>query len=95
MVKLKDFVNANQTNSSKNYILVTGHSRGGGIANLVGSKIVDKATKSGALNGFVPFTYTFAAPQTTTSALAQNTSYDSIFNIVNSDDLVPTLPYDF
>lgn len=59
---------------------VTGHSRGAGIANLVGSYLEERGNQT--------VTYTFAAPTTTTSTKA----YHTIFNIVNDDDLIPTLP---
>lgn len=61
---------------------VTGHSRGAGIANIIGANL-EKA-------GRTAFTYTFAAPNSTLAADA--TSYTTIFNVVNSDDFVPCLP---
>ncbi|MCR4745712.1 MAG: Ig-like domain-containing protein [Lachnospiraceae bacterium] len=69
--------------SSRKYILITGHSRGAGIANLVGAHFEDDP-------GYKSFTYTFAAPYTTTSYTSS--SYSSIFNIMNNDDIVPMLP---
>lgn len=67
---------------SKLVYWVTGHSRGAGIANLIGAYLEDV--------GKTAFTYTFAAPNTT---MAGNTAaYRSIFNIVNRDDFVPCLP---
>ncbi len=64
-------------------ILITGHSRGAGIANLLGAHFENR-------EGYDPFTYTMAAPYTTTSA--DYASYKTIFNIMNTDDLVPYLP---
>ncbi|HEX3078763.1 MAG TPA: lipase family protein [Lachnospiraceae bacterium] len=63
-------------------VWVTGHSRGAALANIVGARLEDK--------GYDTFTYTFAAPNTTTSSNAKD--YSSIFNIVNTDDFVPCLP---
>ena len=64
-------------------ILINGHSRGGGIANLLGR---DFELKS----GYKPFTYTFASPNTTTYT-AKN-EYKTIKNILNLDDLVCQFP---
>ncbi len=64
-------------------ILITGHSRGAAVANLVGKYFEDKKTLKS-------FTYAFATPNTTTSANAGN--YQTIFNIVNEDDMVPYMP---
>ena len=61
---------------------ITGHSRGGGIANILGAYYEDEGKET--------FTYTFAAPNTTLSK--KISSYKSIFNIVNADDLIPALP---
>ncbi len=59
---------------------ITGHSRGGAIANIVGAALED------AKESVV--TYTFGAPATTTSAK----KYATIFNIVNEDDAFSGLP---
>jgi hypothetical protein len=64
-------------------ILITGHSRGAGIANLLGAYFEDDPA-------YDPYTYTMAAPYTTTST--DYASYKTIFNIMNTDDLVPYMP---
>lgn len=64
-------------------ILITGHSRGAAVANLVGKYFEDKKTLK-------PFTYAFATPNTTTSSNVS--AYKTIFNIVNEDDMVPYMP---
>ena len=61
---------------------LTGHSRGAGIANILGASL----EKQGA----TAFTYTFASPATTLATDAA--SYRTVFNIINTDDFVPCLP---
>ena len=68
---------------SNKVILITGHSRGAAIANLLGAHFEDRAD-------YKSYTYTFAAPYATTHTNAG--SYRTVFNVVNSDDLVPYLP---
>ena len=63
---------------------ITGHSRGGALANVLAAKRIDA--------GYNVYAYTFAAAATTTSSTAAATKYNSIFNIINTDDLVPQLP---
>lgn len=67
-------------------ILLNGHSRGGAIANIMGTIFEDRSD-------WKPFTYTFASPNTTTASDAD--SYETIWNVINEDDLVAALPYDF
>lgn len=68
---------------SNKVILITGHSRGAAIANLLGAHFEDRAD-------YKSFAYTFAAPYATTHTDAG--TYRTVFNVVNSDDLVPYLP---
>ena len=68
---------------SNKVILITGHSRGAGISNLLGAHFEDRAD-------YKSYTYTFAAPYATTHDDAG--TYRTVFNVVNSDDLIPYLP---
>ncbi|MBD5089968.1 MAG: VWA domain-containing protein [Clostridiales bacterium] len=82
-----DYIKRHQLDKSKckKSILITGHSRGAAIANLLGAHFEeDKEYKS--------YTYTFASPGTTTDSDASNKKYNSVKNIVNKDDLIPCLP---
>ena len=63
---------------------LSGHSRGGAIANIVSSYLIDEEQKV--------FAYTFASPNTTANTEASAAKYDCIFNLVNGDDFVPMLP---
>lgn len=68
--------------STETVIWLTGHSRGAAISNILGARLED--------SNYDTYTYTFAAPNTTTAATAEE--YQSIFNIMNSDDFIPYLP---
>lgn len=83
--KFNDYMDRHGLNSSSlpKTILINGHSRGAAIANLLGAYFEDH-------DDFTSFTYTFAAPYSTTDPNASN--YKTIFNITNSDDLIPALP---
>lgn len=71
--------------SVKKTYWVTGHSRGAGIANILGARLVDSSKDV--------YCYTFAAPNSTTASNAENTdTYAGIYNIINKDDMVPCLP---
>ena len=65
-------------------IFITGHSRGGAIANILGNHFENQTD-------FHSFVYTMASPTTTTKSDAKE-SCQTIFNIRNSDDLVTYLP---
>lgn len=69
--------------SIKKSILITGHSRGAAIANLLGAHFEDDSD-------YQSYTYTFASPFTTTDNEAEN--YQTIFNVMNKDDIITYLP---
>ncbi|MBE6753581.1 MAG: VWA domain-containing protein [Ruminococcaceae bacterium] len=69
--------------SIKKSIFISGHSRGAGIANILGAHFED-------LDDHYSYVYTMASPFTTTDTSAE--SYKTIFNIRNKDDLVTYLP---
>ncbi|MDR1641391.1 MAG: S-layer homology domain-containing protein [Clostridiales bacterium] len=63
-------------------VFVTGHSRGAAIANILGANF-EASGEYGRT-----FAYTFATPMNTTSVSPRKT----VYNVVNSDDMVPFLP---
>ena len=83
--KIQDYMTANVSSTAKKIIFLTGHSRGGAIANILGAKY----EKSSAFEK--SFTYTFASPFTTTDKTDAET-YTTIFNFVNDDDMITILP---
>lgn len=82
----KGYIEEHGLSDKKKTVLITGHSRGAGIANILGAYLEDD-------NNYRTFTYTFASPYTTTSSKATN--YSTIFNIANTDDLVTYLPLSY
>ena len=81
LVKIESYLRNHHISNGS--ILICGHSRGAAIADILGSKFEDNAN-------FLSYTYAFATPNCTQREDARN--YKTIFNIVNNDDLVPTLP---
>ncbi|MBP3773324.1 MAG: hypothetical protein J6I53_11655 [Treponema sp.] len=81
--KFKEYVTAHEVSGAKKVLLLTGHSRGAAIANILG-KVYEGDSD------WTSFSYGFATPRTTTASNA--TEYKTIFNIINSDDLVTELP---
>jgi len=67
-------------------MLITGHSRGGAVANILGAHL--NSAQSLVLQEKL-HVYTFAAPRTTRSP---NPAHTNIFNIINLHDRVPRLP---
>lgn len=71
------------------YILVTGHSLGGAVANIFTSKYLNEATQ----NPLNTLCYTFAAPKVCSNSTAQQYDSSNIINIKNSTDIVPNVGY--
>ena len=81
---------SNLTGGKNIEFIITGHSRGAAVANVLAAKLID-SSKSGS--SIYPakskiFTYTFASPNTTKSITRVNTIYKNIFNFVNPEDFV-------
>ncbi len=66
--------------------LVTGHSRGAAVANLMSKSLVDTYGTDNV------YAYTYATPNTTTDENATDTRYSGIFNFVNSEDFITHIP---
>ncbi|MDR2524245.1 MAG: VWA domain-containing protein [Candidatus Nomurabacteria bacterium] len=82
---LTEYVKDHSIDSRDNYYLVTGHSRGAAVANLVAKSMQDE----GFTSAEKAFVYTFACPNTT---LQPAGGYDNIFNIVDGNDVVTQVP---
>ncbi|MBE6113163.1 MAG: hypothetical protein E7195_09195 [Peptococcaceae bacterium] len=86
MDSLEEYVEELGLNSSNAKFLVTGHSRGAAVANLVAKEITDSSFAQ-ARN---VYGYTFATPAVVTDSNASK--YNNIFNIVNGEDFVTRVP---
>lgn len=83
-------------------LLITGHSRGAAIANILGAEYEQSTLETpsstlcvGAYGGSTPThtlsavqTYTFASPAVTTGSVSRST----VFNICNSNDFISAMP---
>lgn len=82
------FLLKKRLNPDDSYFLITGHSRGAAVANILGAHLIDedffKADRF--------FVYTFASPNVTQEKNVTSQKYNHIWNIVNPEDIVPTVP---
>ncbi len=81
--KLEAYIEEYVDDSANLNILITGHSRGAAIANILGAHYENDQR-------YNSYTYTFATPNVTEAANAS--SYQTIFNVVNYDDIITYLP---
>ncbi len=70
------------------YFMITGHSRGGALANLLAAKLDDE----GVITGDKLFVYTFASPNVSQEEKTTSPKYNFIWNILNAEDFVPSVP---
>lgn len=90
---VRDYARELGADPSRTRILVTGHSRGGAIANLLAADLANPHDGDAALapsSGI--FAYTFAAPCATRAGNRHDPVFDGIFNVVNEADIVTQLP---
>lgn len=74
------------TEKEETEIIITGHSRGGAVANLLAKRLL----KSGEYKSVTA--YTFASPNTTTDKDAKSPLYKTIYNIINPEDFICYIP---
>ena len=83
---LEDYISSQGLSKKDINITLTGHSRGGAVANLMAKELIDSASFSQVT------AYTFASPNTTRDFEANNQRYNSIYNIQNPEDFVCFIP---
>lgn len=79
MPVLKEYINSGCR------LLLTGHSRGGALANLISAQLI----KSGRRDVFC---YTFACPNITADDDVYSSKFRNIYNFIYEDDFVPQFP---
>ena len=80
-----EYIRDNINSGNKVKILITGHSRGAAVANILGKKYDDTADDADRNDIYV---YTYATPNVTKSVTANDRKYSNIFNIINPEDFV-------
>ncbi len=84
--EIEEYIAANKLSKQSLDVVITGHSRGGAVANLLAKRLVDsKEYKSVTA-------YTFATPNTTTAENAKASEYSTIYNIINPEDFIGYIP---
>ena len=73
-------------------LLVTGHSRGAAVANLLAAELDTNAGSSSPFMLPNVYAYTFASPNTTKAVESDVSIYENIFNVVFNNDMVPWVP---
>ncbi|MBQ8000959.1 MAG: DUF2974 domain-containing protein [Ruminococcus sp.] len=84
--EVERYLEALGIDASKAKILITGHSRGGAVANLLAKRLTDEAKFSSVT------AYTFASPNTTTAQSAKSSQYNNIYNLINPEDFICYIP---
>lgn len=89
IASIDSYLVSHNISENEAYFVITGHSLGAAIANLVA------ANMNGATECPRIYTYTFATPNTVNEAVAGNEAigFSNIFNILNSNDVVTYVPF--
>ncbi len=85
---LLSYLIKNKIQPSDAYYLITGHSRGAAVANMLAANL----SRNPQFNTKDMYVYTFASPNVTTDPEYAEAKYNFIWNIVNAEDIVPTVP---
>lgn len=86
--ELKTYLAENNLSKDNTTFLITGHSRGASISNILGVKLFE--------DGYNPekiFVYTVASPNVTQRDDVFDPKYSFIWNIINMEDAVPSMPF--
>ena len=87
---LDSYIAARYFSYSDTIFWLTGHSRGAAEANLLAVNLLKKR----AVPGNQIFSYTFAAPNVTRASDYASDEYGFIWNIVNEEDIVQSVPFE-
>ena len=84
--EIKAYIKNHCTDEKTTDIIITGHSRGGAVANLLAKRLIDEGTYKSVT------ACTFASPCTTRSESAKSDRYKSIYNLLNPEDFICYIP---
>mgnify|MGYP002517040755 FL=1 len=88
---LKEYIRVNNLTSNTK-IIITGHSRGAAVTNLLAAQLGEEENmfkgREGDQHKADVFAYAYACPNTVTRAETLKKNYDNIFNFVNPQDFV-------
>ncbi|MCR5150505.1 MAG: DUF2974 domain-containing protein [Clostridiales bacterium] len=84
--KLTEYLKETGAKKGETKLVLTGHSRGGAVTNLIAAEIADEGI---AAEREDIFAYAFASPAMTQNPDAADEKYSFIFNIINPEDFVP------
>ncbi|MDR1641292.1 MAG: cadherin-like beta sandwich domain-containing protein [Clostridiales bacterium] len=87
---LKSYLTGSGRLKDDNLYIVTGHSKGAAVANLIAMDLYD-----GALSIAQPeniYAYTFASPNVDREISKDSFHYNYIYNFINPEDIVPRVP---
>lgn len=84
--KLNSYLKKNKLKKGSVIFWVSGHSRGAAVGNIMAKRLSDKYGKNSV------YAYTFATPKVTKSRDKDTSKYTNIYNYINPDDLITTLP---
>lgn len=87
--KLKEYCTESDEAIEDAMILITGHSRGGAIGNLLAADLTKNGLDGGYIDPDSVYAYLFAVPNCTRDA---DKRMDNIYNFCFSDDFVPGVP---
>ena len=86
------YVAENDIDTSTAKVLVTGHSRGAAVANILAAELNGGNCEALSFTKDRVYAYTFATPATVRLTDGQGDAYSNIFNFVNPEDFVPKVP---
>ena len=87
---LNEFLSDDDLKNNNVKIVVTGHSRGAAVANIVSKKLTDLKSSNNNIKSV--YGYTFATPTVILKEEAESKAYNNIYNFCFDDDFVTYLP---
>lgn len=93
--KLADYIRTYHVDLPSAKIVVTGHSRGAAVANILGAWLDEARSPFAGVHPQNVFVYTFATPNSVIrpdKVACKAARYGNIFNVINPEDIVPLVP---